>query len=144
MEKDFHTSFNKNTEQEYLKVMLFSEFPLSYPGGGERLIRLIYSHLSKLSTDIRIIENTNKESPISATGQISSLNIIRAEFKRFGCIKFLYQDLPPLEVIPCDKNAVSVIFLRRVPPRTILRRLEKSNSKVVFCLHGIALEKLRS
>ena len=143
MEKYFHQSFNKHTEQEYLKVMLFSEFPLSYPGGGERLIRLIYSHLSKLSNDIRIIENTNKESPISATGQIPSLNIIRVEFKRFGCIKFLYQDLPPLEVIPCDKNAVSLIFLRRIPPRTILRRLEKSNSKVVFCLHGIALEKLR-
>ena len=143
MERYFQPSFNINTEQECLKVMLFSEFPLSYPGGGERLIRLIYSHLSKLSADVRIIENTNKESPISATGQKLSLNIIRTKFKRFGFIKFLYQDLPPLEVIPCDKNAVSLIFLRRVPPRTILRILEKSNSKVVFCLHGMALEKLR-
>ena len=143
MEKYFHASSNKNTEQEYLKVMLFSEFPLSYPGGGERLIRLIYSHLLKLSTDVRIIENAINEDPILATEQKPNINVIRSEFKRFGFLKFLYQDLPPLEVIPCDKNAVSLIFLRRVPPRSALCRLEKSNTKVVFCLHGIAIEKLR-
>ena len=143
MEEDLHPIFNENSRHEHLRVILFSEFPLSYPGGGERLIRLIYNHISKLSIDVRIIENTNKERPISASGQEPSLNIVRAEFKRFGLIKFLYQDLPPLGIIPGDENAVSLIFLRRIPPRSILHDLEKSNSKVVFCLHGIAIEKLR-
>ena len=142
-EEGLYQNFNENSKHEQLKVILFSEFPLSYPGGGERLLKLIYRHISKLSIDVSIIENTNKESPISASRQYPDLNIVRAEFKRFGFIKFLYQDLPPFEVISSDENAVSLIFLRRVPPRSVLRRLEKSNSKVIFCLHGIALEKLR-
>ena len=142
-EKDLHPTFNKNSEREHLKVILFSEFPLSYPGGGERLISLIYTHISKLSIDVRIMENKNKESSISISRQYPGSDIVRAEFNRFGFIKFLYQDLPPLEVIPSDENSVSLIFLRRVPPRSVLRRLEKSNSKLVFCLHGIAIEKLR-
>ena len=143
MEEDLHPTFNKNSEREHLKVILFSEFPLSYPGGGERLISLIYTHISKLSIDVRIMENKNKESSISISRQYPGSDIVRAEFNRFGFIKFLYQDLPPLEVIPSDENSVSLIFLRRVPPRSVLRRLEKSNSKLVFCLHGIAIEKLR-
>ena len=143
MKDDLRPTFNENSEHEHLKVILFSESPLSYPGGGERLISLIYTHISKLSIDVSIVENTNKKTSISTSKQYPDLNIFGAEFKRFGFIKFLYQDLPPFEVVPGTESSISLIFLRRVPPRSVLRKLEKYNSKVVFCLHGIAIEKLR-
>jgi glycosyltransferase involved in cell wall biosynthesis len=143
MQEYFYKAFNKKSEHENLKVTLFSEFPLSYTGGGERLIRLIHEFLKDTGIDVRIIENTKKQRSNSIFKQNPSLNIIGLEFKRFGLIKFLYQDFPPLKVISSDENAVSLIFLRRVPPRIVLRQLEKSNSKVIFCLHGIALERIR-
>lgn len=143
MQEYFYKTFNKNKEHENLKVTLFSEFSLSYTGGGERLIRLIHEFLKDTGIDVRIIENAKKQRSNSIFKQNPSLNIIGLEFKRFGLIKFLYQDFPPLKVISSDENAVSLIFLRRVPPPIVLRQLEKSNSKVIFCLHGIALERIR-
>lgn len=139
----FHETFTKKSNHESLKITLFSEFPLSYPGGGERLIRLIHDFLKDAGIDVRIIENTKRQRSNSIFKQNPSLNIIGVKFKRFGSVKFLYQDFPPLKIISSDENAVSLIFLRRVPPRTVLRQLEKSNSKVIFCLHGIALERIR-
>ena len=143
MQEYFYKAFNKKSEHENLKVTLFSEFSLSYTGGGERLIRLIHEFLKDTGIDVRIIENTKRQKSDSILEQNPSLDIIGIKFKRFGLIKFLYQDFPPLKVISSDENAVSLIFLRRVPPLTVLRHLEKSNSKVIFCLHGIALERIR-
>ena len=143
MEEDFGETFNKNKEHENLKVTLFSEFPLSYPGGGERLIRLIHDFLKDAGIDVRIIENTKRQRSNSIFEQDPNLNIISVKFERFGLVKFLYQDFPHLKIISSDENEVSLMFLRRVPPRTVLRQLEMSNSKVIFCLHGIALERIR-
>ena len=142
-EKVYNSKFTEEFVHESLKVTIFSEFPLSYPGGGERLIRLIYDFLKNANINIRIIENTKKQRSDSILKQSLSLNVVGVEFKRFGFIKFFYQDFPPLKIISSDENAVSLIFLRRVPPRSVLRQLEKSNSKVIFCLHGIALENIR-
>lgn len=143
VEEDLHPVFVKNSDLEHLKVRLFSEFPLSFPGGGERLIKLIYNHISNSKIAAEIIENTNKENPLSTKTQNVDHNIIKLKFKRYGFIKFLFQDFPPLDIISTDQNTVSLIFLRRVPPRPVLRKMHQSSSKVVFCLHGIALEKLR-
>ncbi len=143
IEKDFHSTSIKNLVYKNLKVTLFSEFPLSYPGGGERLIRLIHDFLKKTGIDVRIIENTKKQRSDSISKQDPNLNIAKVKFERFGFIKFFYQDLPPLKIISSDENAISLIFLRRAPQRSVLRLLEKSNSKVIFCLHGIALERIR-
>ena len=104
---------------------------------------MIHEFLKDTGIDVRIIENTKRQKSDSILEQNPSLDIIGIKFKRFGLIKFLYQDFPPLKVISSDENAVSLIFLRRVPPLTVLRHLEKSNSKVIFCLHGIALERIR-
>lgn len=142
-EEYFHGAYTKKSEDENLKVTLFSEFSISYPGGGERLIRLIHDFLKDTDIDVGIIENMKKQRSNLISRQNPSLNISGVKFERFGFMKFLYQDFPPLRTISSDKNTVSLIFLRRVPPRSILRQLEKSNSKVIFCLHGIALERIR-
>ena len=142
-EEYFHGTFTKKSKHENLKVTLFSEFPLSYPGGGERLIRLIHGFLKNTRIDVRIMENTKKKRPDSISKQNPSLNIDGVKFERFGFIKFLYQDFPPIKVISGDENAISLIFLRRIPPRSVLRQLGKFNSKVIFCLHGTALERIR-
>ena len=133
----------KVLKDKNLKVKIYSEFPLSYPGGGERLIILIYNFLKNAHIDTCIIENTKKQIPNLTSAQDPNLNIVRVKFERSGFIKFLYQDFPPLNIIFNDKNAISLIFLRRVPSQFVLRKLEKSNAKVIFCLHGIALERIR-
>ena len=124
-------------------VTIYSEFPLSYLGGGERLIILIYDFLKNAHIDAKIIENTNRQISNLDSTQNSNLNLAGVKFERSGFIKFLYQDFPPVNIIFNDKNAVSLIFSRRIPPQSILRKLEEYNVKVIFCLHGIALEEIR-
>lgn len=142
-ERDFHPTLTEESTHKCVNVTLFSELNLSHLGGGERIIRLIYDFLKNTGINVRIIENTRKQRPVSELKQIPALNISGIRFERFGFMKFLYQDFPPLKIIPGERNAVSLIFLRRVPPRSILSQLKKSNSNVIFCLHGIALEKFR-
>ena len=139
--EDLDNSFTKEREYDDLKVILFSEFPLSYPGGGERLIKLLDNSLRNAGINVGIIENTNMIKTVSILEE--NLNITSIKFERFGFMKFLYQDFPPLSTIPIDNNVVSLVLLRRVPPRSILKQLRNTNSKVIFCLHGIALEKIR-
>ena len=143
MEGDIHPTFTEKSDHKNLKVVLFSENNLSRFGGGERLMKLIYDFLKNVNIEVRIIENTNEQGSNSGSVLNQELNITKARFERFGFIKFLYQDFPPIKVIPAAEDVVSLIFLRRVPPRSILRQLEKSNSKVIFCLHGVALEEIR-
>lgn len=75
--------------------------------------------------------------------QSPSLNLAGSKFKRFGFMKVLYQEFPPLNNISSDENAVSLVFLRRVPSRTVLRQLEKVHLKVILRQHGIVLERIR-
>lgn len=141
--EDFDMTFTKKKEFNDLKVLLFSEFPLSYPGGGERLIKLIHIFLKDAGIDVEIIENANVVKTDSITEQNTNLNKTSIRFERFGIMKFLYQDFPPLLTIPIDNHKISLILLRRVPSRSILKQINNTNSKVIFCLHGIALEKIR-
>ena len=142
-EADFPDSLIHTSQYNYFSVILFSEAPLTFLGGGERLIKLLYNHLLNSNFHVKIVENTKVQKSVPPTAQYDEMNIIGNQFKRFGLIKFLEQDFPSLELIPTSKNCVSLIFLRRVPPRSVLLKLAQSNSKIIFCLHGIALEKLR-
>ena len=142
-ERDYLSTPVWKPEFDDLKVTIFSESSLSYAGGGERLILLIHDYLRSKNIESRIVENINKPEYNSTLQQNLDLNIVGVTFERFGFIKFLYQNLPPLEKISSDESEISLIFLRRVPPRSILRQLEKFNPKVIFCLHGIALERIR-
>ena len=143
IERDHHSTRVWKPDFTDLNVTIFSESPLSYGGGGERLILLIHSYLKSKDITSKIVENINRPDYKPTLQQNLDMNIVGIKFEQFGFIKFLYQKLPPLKSISNDESEISLIFLRRVPPRSILRQLEKSNSKVIFCLHGIALEKNR-
>lgn len=141
--EDSHMDPTNNLNEKNLNVIIYSEFPLSYLGGGERLIILIYDFFKNAHINTKIVENTNRQISNFVSTQNSNLNLAGAKFERTGFIKFLYQDFPPVNIIFDDKNAISLIFSRRVPPQSVLRRLEEFNVKVIFCLHGMALEEIR-
>ncbi|MEM0134183.1 MAG: glycosyltransferase family 4 protein [Thermoplasmatales archaeon] len=126
---------------------LYSEFPLSYPGGGERLIKMIYDYLEEHGVETQIIENINLRLDGVILSEkvikIPSMRVYPEKFVRYGVPKILYQDLPMVDHMDSRPNYVSLIFLRRSPPKKILRELSQKGIKVIFCMHGIAIEKFR-
>ncbi len=124
------------------RVRIFSEFDLSY-GGGERLMKMIAEYFCKNNIPTYIYVNSKSGVKSEGLNGCADDAIISEKFHRYGFPKFLYQYFPDLELIENDKNTLNLIFIRRVPPKKILKILSKSESKIVFCLHGIALERLR-
>ncbi|EQB65756.1 MAG: Glycosyl transferase group 1 [Thermoplasmatales archaeon E-plasma] len=128
-------------------IRIYSEFPLSYGGGGERSILLIYNFLKDSGMDVTVIQNggldlENRMSPTDLQERLKT-DLQEINFRRLGFPKFIYQDFPPLELLVADQSTCSIILLRRGPPRSVLKKLRTSNSKIIFCLHGIAIEKFR-
>ena len=128
-------------------VRIYSEFPLTFYGGGERLIVKIYKHFKSLSIPVKIIDNYSKisEERIKREDLINEVgpDLMSSAFRRYGYPSILYQYMPDLKDLIVPSNDISMIFSRRIPPRKILRSLSRSKNKFVFCLHGIALEKFR-
>jgi len=129
-------------------VKIYSEFPLNYFGGGERLIIMIYHSLKKNGFEVKIIENNRMitESRMEKDNILGHLgnDLLSMSFRRYGFPGFLYQDLPDLMELKSSRNSICLIFSRRLPPKSILSEISKfSGAKFVFCLHGIALEKMR-
>jgi len=129
-------------------VKIYSEAPLTFFGGGERLIILIYEHLKKNEIKTEIIENNNpniesrsdKRYILEHVGN----NLLSISFRRYGFPGFLYQDFPDIMELKSSQNSICLIFSRRLPPKSILSEISKfSGTELVFCLHGIALEKTR-
>lgn len=120
---------------------------MSYPGGGERLLSMIHQFLLEMGIETKIIENCRENRQRNESSSKTNFECIEntgnIKFGRFGFPKFLFQDLPPINFISNDPDALSIIFLRRVPPRSYLKKLSESQKKVVFGLHGISIEKLR-
>ncbi|MGC8622246.1 MAG: hypothetical protein ACP5U0_10060, partial [Caldisphaera sp.] len=102
------------------RVRIFSEFDLSY-GGGERLMKMIAEYFCKNNIPTYIY--VNSKSGIKSEGLNGCVDdaIISEKFHRYGFPKFLYQYFPDLELIENDKNTLNLIFIRRVPPRKILK-----------------------
>jgi glycosyltransferase involved in cell wall biosynthesis len=129
-------------------VKIYSEFPLNYFGGGERLIIMIYHSLKKNGFEVKIIENNRMitESRMEKDNILGHLgnDLLSMSFRRYGFPGFLYQDLPDLMELKSSRNSICLIFSRRLPPKSILSEISKfSGTEFVFCLHGIALEKMR-
>lgn len=126
-------------------IRIYSEFPLTYPGGVERLVKLFGSFFDKEGLKTFIIQNIKDfyQRPPDPNYSILGLNVTSMEFERYGFPRFLYQDFPNIEDIRKSIDSIHMVFIRRVPPRGVLRELYESKSKIIFCLHGIALEKLR-
>lgn len=126
-------------------IVIFSEFPLKYPGGVERLIKMMCSEFEKSGFLIKVIQN-NKPLPhgyLNLDENAYPCNVESKKFFRPGFLKFLYQDFPELGSIRTSSTSVSIIFLRRVPPKKVLNEIKVSGAKVIFCIHGIALERFR-
>lgn len=142
------TMINDNEKTDLPAIKIYSEFPLTYFGGGERLIIMIYENLRKNGITTEIIEN-NKMIAETRVGKDEILKHVSSDlsairFRRYGFPRFLYQDFPDLMELKSSLNCICLIFARRLPPKSILSEFSRfSENKLVFCLHGIALEKMR-
>jgi glycosyltransferase involved in cell wall biosynthesis len=128
------------------KIVIYSESPITYYGGGERLMVEIGNYLTELGYSVELCsdENTKLERRISEKEVNESVNftITFLKFEKKRKNSYIYQPLPPLsELISSEK--ISIIFLRRIPTKEYLENCLKSNAKIIFALHGIALENIR-
>ena len=144
---DSNKTNSKNSKKDEMSVTVYAEFPLTYYGGGERLIIDLYKFLKGKSIHIKVYENTarNRETRIEqqTIDSIVGNDLIAHEFVRYGFPHFFYQDFPEIEELINSEGKINLIFSRRIPPKSILEKLSKSEKSYVFCLHGVALEELK-
>lgn len=129
------------------KVTIYNCSTLSFFGGGERLIIKISDYLVSKNFSVKIVQNLNQKNIVRVKEvEIEKMTkgILSSEkFSRFGFPRFLFHDLPDLESLSRNKDSISLIFIWRIPPLSYLKMISKSGIKVIFCLHGIAIEKFR-
>lgn len=133
------------TDRIRLNINIYSEFPLTYYGGGERLILMLYKHLSLHLPNVKIIENNThimeKRIARDTISEEVGPNLISVPFHRYGFPHFLYQDFPNLSDLTSPPKSIALIFVRRLPPKSILKVLKNSSNNFIFCLHGVAIER---
>ena len=139
---------NDNEKKNLPMVKIYSESPLKFFGGGERLIIMIYKSLKENGIEAKVVENNNNkvESRVGDKDILEELgeDLLSERFRRYGFPRFIYQDFPDLQELKSSSSSIFLIFLRRLPPKSILSQFSTfPKTKVVFCLHGVALEKLR-
>lgn len=132
--------------QSQAKVVIYSESPITYYGGGERLMIEIGNYLTELGYSVELCsdENTKLEKRISEKEVNESINftIKTLEFEKEGRNSYIYQPIPPISELMSNEK-ISIIFLRRIPTKKYLQSCLESNAKIILALHGIALEKIR-
>jgi len=139
---------NDNEKKNLPMVKIYSEFPLKFFGGEERLIIMIYKSLKENGIEAKVVENNNNkvESRVGDKDILEELgeDLLSERFRRYGFPRFIYQDFPDLQELKSSSSSIFLIFSRRLPPKSILSQFSTfPKTKVVFCLHGVALEKLR-
>ena len=112
------------------------------------MIIMIYENLKNNGFEVKIIENNSMitESRVRKSDILVHVgtDLSSMSFRRHGFPRLLYQDFPDLKELKSSYNSLCLIFARRLPPKFILSQISKfSGVKLVFCLHGIALEKMR-
>ncbi|MEM3192732.1 MAG: glycosyltransferase family 4 protein [Candidatus Parvarchaeota archaeon] len=94
---------------------------------------------------VELVENCRSNSPGRVTDDfiksISKSPIMCERFEKFGTTRFFSSYFPSLTA--CSAASISFIFLRRVPPTSYLKSVVKKGCSVVFCIHGISLERFR-
>ena len=138
------TLHNKFKEPQ---VKIYSCSKISSYAGGERLMLMILNYLLDRNYDATIIQNIGSRDISTVTEshvlEEASGKLVSQKFKKYGFVKFFYHYLPELDSICSDTNSISLIFIWRIPPISYLKRLSERGVRVVFCLHGIAVEKFR-
>ncbi len=125
------------------EIHIYSEFPLTFQGGGERIMSVLANYLTSCGKDATLFEPNNskqvKRVSESDVRKGSDFNIVKKKFGKFH--QFLGQLLPDPNDL--DDRAISLIFVRRIPSKWYLKQINNKKSIVIFCLHGVALEKFR-
>ncbi len=143
-------SIPENEQKEkghYFSVNIYSELPLTYYGGGERLIVMIHNYLKSHYINVKVIDNCayepEKRVERRVIEELLGGDYVSIPFRRNGFPRFLYQAFPDVGLLTEPSNVTTLIFTRRIPPSSVLKALAQSGNKFIFCLHGIALEKFR-
>ena len=132
--------------REKTEIILFNSNSMQFIGGGEFTTRMLYDGLKKKGYSLHIAVPRSSDG-LSTTQYLQSNNNKKyiAENREFltfnGVFSFLYRPLPSLQSF--SRDGINLVFVSRIPPRRYLIKLENSGIKVVFLLHGIAIEKIR-
>lgn len=128
-------------------VVIYSEWPIEYYGGGERLMIMLLGAFRSLGFKTQIIDNSrmrvpsriNRESLIEKYGE----NIKSSIMRKYGVFKPIEQYFPDPNEIKNGQNSVSLIFLRRFPSNKYIDKLTANHVNLIFCIHGITFERFR-
>ncbi|MEM3771564.1 MAG: glycosyltransferase [Candidatus Micrarchaeia archaeon] len=132
-------------EKRKVNLKIFIEEPLSFYGGGQKTVVSLANFMGSNGISVSIVENTCSGSLKRVSDEeISSTVNCRIErecFELHGFSKYFRVLYPSMETL--GKADVSMIFLRRIPPNSYLKSLFSMDSKIILCLHGIAMERFR-
>ena len=118
-------------------VRIFSDMPLQYFGGGEKVIINLSNYVHSKGVDVEIFqENSSVETrmPLEEIEKVIAPKITIIKYIKY-LPRFLYQGMP--DVNQLRNGELSIMFLYRIPPRRYLRKLRKLDVRVIFCIHGI-------
>jgi glycosyltransferase involved in cell wall biosynthesis len=128
-----------------ITVGIFHPLSLKFYGGGEVSIINISKGLEQMGIKNVIYEDesyTGPERVDDAYLKHAGINLQRVKMSSPSKLhSFLFQPMPSPEML--DKHTIVMIMLRRVPSRYDMRNSNRSNSKKIFLLHGIGLERIR-
>lgn len=118
-------------------VKIFSDMPLQYYGGGEKLIIVLSNYLHSKGIDVVIFqEHADVETRVSfeEIKKLIELKINNIRYIKY-LPKFLYQGMPNLNEF--SKSTLNLMFLYRIPPKRYLKKIERLDVRLIFCIHGI-------
>ncbi|MGC9124404.1 MAG: glycosyltransferase family 4 protein [Thermoplasmata archaeon] len=135
----------KKVEAYSKKLGLFTGFPINFYGGGEVTIINISKGFQSHGLDNIIYENESFEGPLRINDDfLFQKNISYQKIKFEPTNKLfnrLFQPIPPLETL--NNHPINLIMIWRLPSLRQMKKLNKSNSKKIFLMHGIGLERIR-
>ena len=126
-------------------VTLYSEFPLAFYGGGEEVILTVSNYLKNRGLSCTVVENSCVRSQLRVSNDFikSKLEceVISECFHKTGFTRYFRVWFPDMGAV--GNNCTSLLIVRRIPGINYLKKLVDERQKVVFCIHGIALEDFR-
>ena len=125
------------TDGSLSSVRIFSDMPLQYYGGGEKVIINLSNYVHSKGIDVEIYQVNSRVETRMPLEEIKKVTVSKINITRYTehFPRFLYQGMP--NVNDFRNDGLNVIFLYRIPPRRYLRKLRRLDVRVIFCIHGI-------
>ena len=133
------SAFQHKTGNCMPRVRIFSDMPLQYYGGGEKVIIELSNYIHSKGIEVDVLQgNSHVETRMSLEEimRVTSAKIIVSGYEIYAP-KFLYQEMPNVKEFIME--GVNLMFLYRIPPKRYLRKLRKIDARVIFCIHGITV-----